>query len=204
MTAGDTTRHATLLNAPHSAKPDATTSHTARCTACALNQSISLSVAGLHAAKAQAEMLDDPGSRLSGARTVRYLCIKYPRSSPKFVLALGSPRSRLHWTANVSCKARYTSRNMRIQQHKMSLRMRLTNNIIPTSVGVNTFTTIVLLTVTTNCDGGALVTTQHTHFYLILSLILRGGRVALVRPNMRRNMVPWSVRRVVDLPPDTN
>ena len=74
------------------------------------------------------------------------------------------------------------SRNMRIQQHKMSLRMCLTNNIIPTSMGVNAFGTIVLLTLTTNCDGGALVTTQHTHFYLILSLVVCGGRVALVRP----------------------
>ena len=52
------------------------------------------------------------------------------------------------------------------------------------------------VTLTLNCDGGALVTTQRTHFYLILSLILRGGRFALVRPNMRRNMVPWSIRRV--------
>ena len=60
----------------------------------------------------------------------------------------------------------------------------------------------MLLTLTTNCDGGALVTTQHTHFYLILSLILHGGRVALVRPNMRRNMVPWSIRRMADLPPN--
>ena len=59
----------------------------------------------------------------------------------------------------------------------------------------------MLLTLTTNCDGGALVTTQRIHFYLILSLILRGGRVALVHPNMRRNMVPWSIRRVADLPP---
>ena len=33
-----------------------------------------------------------------------------------------------------------------------------------TTVGVNTFRTTVLLTLTTNCDGGVLVTTQHTHF----------------------------------------
>ena len=133
-----------------------------------------------------------------------YLCIKYPGSSSKIVFTYGSPPSRLHWTAaNLPCKARCIRRNMRIQQHKMSLRMWLTNNIIPTSVGVNAFTTIVLLTLTTSCDGGALVTKQRTHFYLILSLILRGGRVALVRPNMRRNMVPWSIRRVVDLPPNT-
>ena len=46
----------------------------------------------------------------------------------------------------------------------MSLRMCLTNNIIPTSVGVNTFRTIVLLTLTTNCDGGALVATQCIHY----------------------------------------
>ena len=37
----------------------------------------------------------------------------------------------------------------------------------------------MLLTVIQNYDGGALVTTQRTHFYLILSLILRGGPVAL-------------------------
>ena len=47
------------------------------------------------------------------------------------------------------------------------------NNIGPTSVGVNTFSTIVLLTLITNYDGGALLATQHTHFCLILCLILR-------------------------------
>ena len=50
----------------------------------------------------------------------RYLCIKDPISSPKFVLTLGSPPSRPHWTANLLCKAPCTSRNLRIQQHKMS------------------------------------------------------------------------------------
>ena len=50
----------------------------------------------------------------------RYLCIKYPISCPKFILTLGSPPSRPHWTANLLCKARCISRNMRIQQHKMS------------------------------------------------------------------------------------
>ena len=34
--------------------------------------------------------------------------------------------------------------------------------------------------------------TQNTHFRLILCLILRGGRVALVSPNLRRDMLPWS------------
>ena len=68
--------------------------------------------------------------------------------------------------------------------------MCLTNNIIPTSVGVNTFSTVPLRTLTTYCDGGALMTTQRTHFDLILSLILRGGRVALVRPNMRGTWPP--------------
>ena len=70
----------------------------------------------------------------------------------------------------------------------MSLRMSL-NNTIPKSVGVNTFTIVVLLTPTTYCDGGALVTIQCTNFCLILSLIFCGGRVALVRPNMRWNQV---------------
>ena len=75
----------------------------------------------------------------------------------------------------------------------MSFVLHLTNNIGPTSVGVNTFITIVLLTLITNCDGGAPMATQNTHFSLILCLILRGGRVALVSPNLRRDMLPWSV-----------
>ena len=40
-------------------------------------------------------------------------------------------------------------------------------------MGVNTFSTIVLLTLITNCDGGALLATQHTHICLIFCLILR-------------------------------
>ena len=83
----------------------------------------------------------------------------------------------------------------------MSFVLYLTNNIAP-SVGVNTFSTIVLLKLITNCDGGVLLATQHTHFCLILCLILRGGRVALVGPNMRRDMLPWSVGGMTDLPPD--
>ena len=75
----------------------------------------------------------------------------------------------------------------------MSFVLYLTNNIGPTSVGVNTFNTIVLLTIIRNRDGGALLATQHTHFGLILCLILHGGHVALVSPNMRRGMLPWSV-----------
>ena len=66
-------------------------------------------------------------------------------------------------------------------------------------VGVNTFSTIVLLTLITNYDGGALLTTQHTQFCLIFCLILR-GRVALVNPKMRRDMLPWSIGGVTDLP----
>ena len=84
----------------------------------------------------------------------------------------------------------------------MSFALHLTNNIGPTSVGINTFITIVLLTLITNCDGGAPLATQNTHFRLILCLILRGGRVALVSPNLRRDMLPWSVGGVTDLPPD--
>ena len=64
------------------------------------------------------------------------------------------------------------------------------------------YITIVLLTLITNCDGGAPLATQNTHFRLILCLILRGGRVALVSPNLRRDMLPWSVGGVTDLPPD--
>ena len=84
----------------------------------------------------------------------------------------------------------------------MSFVLYLTNSIGPTSVGVNTFSTIVLLTLITNCNGGALLATQHTHFCLILCLILHGGQVALVSPNMRRDMLPWSVGGVTDLPTD--
>ena len=54
----------------------------------------------------------------------------------------------------------------------VSRTVELHHNIGPTSVGVNTFSTIVLLTLITNCDGGALLATQHTHFCLILCLIL--------------------------------
>ena len=118
----------------------------------------------------------------------RYLCIKYPGSSPNFILTSGSPPSRPHWTANLPCKARCISRNLRIQQHTMSLRMSSINNIISTSVGVNTFRTIVLHTLTTNCDGGALVTTQRTKFCLILSLIFRGFSGA---PNRRGQNQKW-------------
>ena len=69
-------------------------------------------------------------------------------------------------------------------------------------VGINTSSTILLLILITNCDGGALLATQHTHFCLILYLILRGGRFALVSPNMRQEMLPWSVGGVTDLPPN--
>ena len=62
------------------------------------------------------------GGMFVGARRATF-CIKYPGSSPKFILTQGSPPSRLHWTANLPCKASCTSRNMRIQQHKMSLRI---------------------------------------------------------------------------------
>ena len=48
----------------------------------------------------------------------------------------------------------------------------------------------------------ALLTTQGTHICLILFLILRGGRVAFIGPNMRRDIVPWSIRWVTDMPPN--
>ena len=48
----------------------------------------------------------------------------------------------------------------------------LINNLFPTNVGINTFITIMLLALTTTCDGGALLTTQSTHICLILSVIL--------------------------------
>ena len=85
----------------------------------------------------------------------------------------------------------------------MSFVLYLTNNIGPTSVGINTFSTMVLFTLTTNCDGGTLLTTQHPHFCLILCLILRGGQVAFVGPNVRRDMLPGSIGGVMHLPADT-
>ena len=84
----------------------------------------------------------------------------------------------------------------------MSFVLYLANKIGPTRVGVNTFSTIVLFTLIINFDGGTLMTTQHTHFCLILCLILRGGRVAFVSPNMRRYMLPWSIGGVTHLPAD--
>ena len=66
---------------------------------------------------------------------------------------------------------------------------RLINNLCPTSVGINTFITIMLLALTATCDGGVLLTTQSTHMCLILPFILHGGRVAFISPNMRRDIV---------------
>ena len=76
----------------------------------------------------------------------------------------------------------------------------LINNLFPTNVGINTFITIMLLALTTSSDGGALPTTQGTHICLIHSIILHGGRIAFTSPHMRRDMVPWSITRVTDLP----
>ena len=59
--------------------------------------------------------------RAPGACPAHCLCIKYLISAPKCILTLGSPPSRPHWTANLPCKAPCITRNMRIQQHKMSL-----------------------------------------------------------------------------------
>ena len=78
----------------------------------------------------------------------------------------------------------------------------LRNNLFLVSAGINTFITIVLLSLTTSCDGGALPTTQGTHICLILSFTLHGSRVAFISPNMRRDMVPWSITRVTDPPPN--
>ena len=72
--------------------------------------------------------------------------------------------------------------------------------LFPTSVGINTFITIMLVALTTSCDGGALLTTQGTHICLILSFILCGGQIAFISPNMRWDMVPCSIRRVRDPP----
>ena len=53
---------------------------------------------------------------------------------------------------------------------------------IPANKGVTAFRTTVLLALNTTCDGGALVTTQGTNFYLILSPILRGSRNGDITP----------------------
>ena len=52
------------------------------------------------------------------------------------------------------------------------------------------FIAIMLLAITTSCDGGGLLTTQGTHICLILSLILDGGSVAFISPNMRWSISP--------------
>ena len=114
----------------------------------------------------------------------------------------GAPPSRPEGTANLPYKARCINRNSSIQHQCVSLMYWLINSLSPTSVGINTFLTIMLLALTTTCDGGALLTTQGAHIPLILSLILRGGHVAFISPNMRRDMVPWSIRRLTDLPPN--
>ena len=44
----------------------------------------------------------------------------------------------------------------------------VTNNLFPTSVGINTFITIMLRALTTSYDGRALLITQGTHICLIL------------------------------------
>ena len=104
------------------------------------------------------------GESFPVAHAVRNFCVKYPNFDPRFTLPGRSRQpSRPQWTANLPYKARC-----------MSL-LCPTNGIIPTSVGVNTFSTIMLLALTTNCDGGVLLTTQSTHLCLILPLILRGG-----------------------------
>ena len=59
------------------------------------------------------------GTRLAHAWRATF--VKYLISRPKFILTLGSPPSRPHYTANLPCQARCISRNMRIQQRKMSL-----------------------------------------------------------------------------------
>ena len=76
------------------------------------------------------------------------------------------------------------------------LSARNLSNLFPTSVGINPCITIILLAPTTSCDGGVLLPTQGPHICLILSFILRGGRVAFINPNMRRDKVPWSITRM--------
>ena len=64
----------------------------------------------------------------------------------------------------------------------------LINNLFPTRVGINAFITTMLLALTISCDGEALLTTQGTRIYLILSFILRGSQVAFIGPKVRWGM----------------
>ena len=113
------------------------------------------------------------GECLPGARPACYFSINYPDFSPRFTLSRRSPPSRPRCTAHLPYKARCIIKQyLWIQPLQLSSVLYLTNKIGPTSVGVNTFSAIVLLTLITNCDGGALLATQHTHFCLILCLIL--------------------------------
>ena len=66
------------------------------------------------------------------------------------------------------------SRNSSFQQQSVSIMYWLISKSFPASVGINAFVTIMLLALTTNGDGGALLTTQRSHICLILSLILCG------------------------------
>ena len=107
------------------------------------------------------------GESLPGAHPARYFSINYPDFSPRFTLSWRSPPSRPHCTAHFPYKARCIIKQyLCIQQLQLLFVLYLTNNIGPTSVGVNTFITIVLLTLITNCDGGAPLATQNTHFCL--------------------------------------
>ena len=104
----------------------------------------------------------------------RYFSINYPDFSPIFTLSWRSPPSRPRCTAHLRYNAHCIIKQcLCIQQPQLSSIVYLTNNIAPTGVGVSTFSAIVLLTLITSCDGGALLATQHTHFCLILCLILR-------------------------------
>ena len=137
-----------------------------------------------------------PGS-VCPARTRRTTFVStIPTLTPNFPSPRKAPQVNQEWTANLPYKARCKSRNSRIQHQSVLLMYLLLNNLFPTSVGINTCITIMLPALTTTCDGGALLTTQGTDIYVILSFILRGGRVAFINPNMRRHMVPWSTRRV--------
>ena len=113
-----------------------------------------------------------------------------------------SPPGRPEWTANLPYKGHYRRRNGEFQHHCVLLMYWLIDNLVPTGVGINTFITIMLLALTTSCNGGARLTIQRTHICLILSLILCGSRLAFISPNVRRDMVPWSITRVMDLPPN--
>ena len=81
------------------------------------------------------------GGGLPGARPARSFCIDYPDCNPGLGLGLGSsPRG----APLVDQKAHCIRRNGEFQHQCVLLMYWVINNLFPTSVGTNTFITIML------------------------------------------------------------